>query len=138
MANIDGKEHFTLGCAHGVVGERKPLCGTVITCLITVHENEGKLMSPCTEHYRKCIRVRCCPARCSASSGITSVLVLIPCFCSDAADLAVIDEGFTSLKKQLLYDEHHCPLKGKGVGLPLFLLPLALQSPKKAVAELLF
>lgn len=130
------KEHFAPGCARGVVGERKPLCGTVITCLITVHENEGELMSPCTEHYGKHIRVRCCPV----SSSTTSAPVPIPCRCSAAnADPVVIDEGFTSLKKQPLYDEHHCPLKGKGVVfLPLLLLPRVLQSPAKAVAELLF
>lgn len=132
-------EPCTLGCAHGVVGERKPLGGTVITCLITVHENERKLMSPCTEHYRMYIRVRCYPARRSATSGTNSELVPIPCRCFAAADPIVIDEGFPSSEKQLLYDEHHCPLQGKGVGLlPLLLLPLALQSPAKAVEELLF
>lgn len=71
--------------------------------------------------------------------GTTSALVPIPCCCSAAADPVGTDEGFTFLKKQLLYYEHHCPLKGKGVVLlPLLLLPLALQSPAKAVAELLF
>lgn len=95
LANVGGKEHFSLGCARGVVGERKPLGGTVITCLITVHENERKLMSPCTEHYRKYIRVRCCPVQYSAATGTTSELVPIPCCCFAAADPVDTDEEFT-------------------------------------------
>uniref|UniRef100_A0A8D2ML34 Clavesin-1 n=2 Tax=Neoaves TaxID=3078114 RepID=A0A8D2ML34_ZONAL len=62
--------------------EKGSLSRTVITCLITVHENEGKLMSPCTEHYRKYIRVRCWPARCSAPSAIqhqSQFLLLLCC-----------------------------------------------------------
>lgn len=50
LANIDGKERFTLDHVHGVAGEKKPLCETVIIRLITVRENKGKLMSPCPEH----------------------------------------------------------------------------------------
>ncbi|PKU34282.1 clavesin-1 [Limosa lapponica baueri] len=35
LANVDGRESFTLDCVHGVAGEKKPLYETLITRLIT-------------------------------------------------------------------------------------------------------
>lgn len=81
LASVDGKEHFTLDCVHGVVGKQKPLCGIIIISLTTVHDNEGKLMSPFTEHYRKYIRVRCSSVRYSVAGSTTSVLVPIAGCC---------------------------------------------------------
>lgn len=48
------------------------------------------------------------------------------------------DKSFTSFETQLLYNEHHCPLKGKWVSLlPPLLLPLSPSSPAKAAVLLL-
>lgn len=41
MADVEGKERFALGCARSVVGERRGLCGTVITRLITCVVTRG-------------------------------------------------------------------------------------------------